>query len=148
MPELVVGVDDSPIARSALRWALRHAALTGMAVTVITVLDPLLATALWDDRPEHNTRDSYVASARQELEQAVADAVAATGATDVDVDTRVVVGHRVKELVEASEGAELLVVGSRGNGLFATPLLGSTSAGVARHAHCSVMIVRPADSEG
>ena len=53
---------------------------------------------------------------------------------------RIVVG------VEASEGSDLLVVGSRGMGGFKGLLLGSVSQHVAQHASCPVVIVRSTSS--
>jgi nucleotide-binding universal stress UspA family protein len=41
------------------------------------------------------------------------------------------------------EGAELIVVGSRGRGRIRRALMGSVSDSVARHAHYPVMVMRP-----
>jgi len=50
-------------------------------------------------------------------------------------------GHPVGALVDASSGADLIIVGSRG--LRAFEALGSVSERVAHQAHCSVLVVRP-----
>jgi len=57
------------------------------------------------------------------------------------------VGHTHEEspavvLIEASEGADLLVVGSRGLGGFKGLVLGSVSQQCSHHARCPITIVR------
>ena len=61
------------------------------------------------------------------------------------LETLVVASYPGLALVEASEGAELLVVGSRGYGGLADALLGSVSTYCIHHAHCPVTVIRPAD---
>jgi nucleotide-binding universal stress UspA family protein len=61
---------------------------------------------------------------------------------DLEVTTRVVQGHAAPLLVEASKGADLLVVGSRGHGEFVGMLIGSVSEYCATNAHCPVLIHR------
>ena len=60
------------------------------------------------------------------------------------VSERVVRGHPAPVLVEASKGAELLVVGSRGHGEFVGMVIGSVSEYCAAHAHCPVLVHRAA----
>jgi len=58
------------------------------------------------------------------------------------VTTRVVHGHPAQVLLDAADGAALLVVGSRGHGGFAGTLLGSVSQHCVYHARCPVLVAR------
>jgi len=58
------------------------------------------------------------------------------------VRPRVVEGQAGPVLVEAAEGADLLVVGNRGHGGLAEALLGSVGQYCVRHASCPVVIMR------
>ncbi len=59
---------------------------------------------------------------------------------DLPLESRVANGPPAAVLVEASKGADLLVVGSRGHGEFAGMLLGSVSEYCASRAYCPVLI--------
>ena len=60
----------------------------------------------------------------------------------VRIEQEVLEGHPAQLLVTAAEGADLVVVGSRGHGGFVGMLLGSVSQHVAAHAPCPVLVVR------
>ena len=60
----------------------------------------------------------------------------------VRLSTCVCEGVPALELIEASRGADMLVIGSRGAGGFRGLLLGSICLQCAHHAHCAVVIVR------
>jgi nucleotide-binding universal stress UspA family protein len=72
------------------------------------------------------------------------DAIIADVASDseVHVDATVAEGPAASVLVDAAEGADLLVVGSRGHGGFVGLLLGSVSQQCVTHAPCPVLVVR------
>ena len=64
---------------------------------------------------------------------------------DVVIVCEAVEGHPAQALVQAAEGASLLVVGTRGHGGFVGALLGSVSQHVVAQASCPVVVV-PDDS--
>ncbi|MEU9244401.1 universal stress protein [Streptomyces sp. NPDC048385] len=130
---IVVGIDGSLSSGQALRWAVEEARLRGARLEVIYA---------WESRPgQVPSPDLQI----QQHGQAVLDtAVAQLSAEEnpPQIGTRPVNGHAAAVLIEASAGALLLVVGSRGHGGVAGALLGSVSQRVAAHAHCPVVIVR------
>ena len=130
---IVVGVDGSAASRDALRWAQWQAELTGAPLEVVTAWSyptsygfPVIADVDWEQ------------GARTVLDEAVDEALG----PQADVTRRVVEGHAARVLVEAADGADLLVVGSRGHGGFTGMLLGSVSEHVVTHASCPVVVVR------
>jgi nucleotide-binding universal stress UspA family protein len=131
---VVVGVDGSPSSETALGWAIEHARATGRPVDAVSVWE-FPATYGILPGPEHD----FHGQAAQVLDKSVRNTV---GADDVvRVRQRVLRGHPARALLDAAEGADLLVVGCRGHGGFAGMLLGSVSQHVAAHAACPVVVV-------
>jgi nucleotide-binding universal stress UspA family protein len=87
--------------------------------------------------------DDLQAQAKRELSE-LADSLPGT-----DIEIRVAIGSPSGLLLEASEHAHLLVIGSRGKGGFAGLLLGSVGTQVAAHAECPTVVMRgaPRDSQ-
>ena len=140
-PRIVAGIDGSESSASALRWAIRQAALTGAAVdAVIAWHYPDLASSGIAVGAVEPTYGFF----RENAEKIAADAISSTvdPASDVPVSARVAQGHAAQVLLDASAGASLLVVGSRGHGGFAEALLGSVSQHCVQHALCPVVVVR------
>jgi nucleotide-binding universal stress UspA family protein len=80
--------------------------------------------------------------AEQELTEAISEAAGPDA--DVVINPVVVQGWPAEVLLDAAEGADLLVVGSRGRGGFTSTLLGSVSQNCAHHATCPLLIIRAA----
>jgi nucleotide-binding universal stress UspA family protein len=134
--DLVVGVDGSPSARSALRWAAAQAKATGGRIHAIMAWE---YPALYGWEPTHPHQD-FAATAGRVLSQSVHDALGSD--LEVPVEESVIPGHPAQVLIDASQHAALLVVGSRGHGTFAGTLLGSVSQHCVQHAACPVVVIR------
>ncbi len=139
MRKIVVGIDGSPSSREALRLAVHEAALRG---------DTVRAVAAW-----HVPTVAYgngfapvvdVSLFEQNAQKVLETELAALG----EATEGVTIEHVAREglpahvLLEESEGADLLVVGSRGLGGFKGLLLGSVGQQCVHHATCPVLIAR------
>lgn len=141
MSGIVVGYDGSGSGQAALHFAYGSAAARGLRLTVVTVVE---------ERPIPGSGVLVPASgsdaeqARQAA-QAALDALAADGSK---VESSIVTGsgQPASVLLSHADGADQLVVGSRGLGGFSRLLLGSVSSQVVHHAHCPVTVV-PAPRE-
>jgi nucleotide-binding universal stress UspA family protein len=136
---IVAGIDGSPASIEALAWAARQADLTDSALEVIMTWDwPTTYGAAFafpsDYDPSENVK-TVVEEAKAALQQSY---------PTVAISVVVAEGHPAPFLVEASKGADLLVVGSRGHGEFVGMLIGSVSEFCSTHAHCPVLLHRPA----
>ncbi|WP_394769659.1 universal stress protein [Lacisediminihabitans sp.] len=137
---IVVGVDGSDSSIDALRRGARMAEALGVRLEGITVWQyPLefggYVTSEWS--PESDAR-SVLDEAAQEVFQG----------TPPDWFVPVVCeGSTAQVLIDASKGAEMLIVGSRGHGGFVGLLLGSVSSRCAEYSHCPVLVVHNGDRE-
>jgi nucleotide-binding universal stress UspA family protein len=138
---VVVGSDGSALSGAAIGEAFAEADARGLDLTVVQ--------AWYLDMSTGGLAALSTESVRREVAEAERAAAAEAVAgwrekyPDVTVHVHVLQGHPVQALVEHSEGAELVVVGSRGRGGFRGLLLGSVSQGVLHHARCPVMVVHP-----
>jgi len=138
---VVVGVDGSPLSAAALREAFREASLRRTGLTVVHAWTGLAGFDVpgGEVHWEQLARDSEDEELRMMAEQL---AGLREEFPDVAVQQRLIQGRPAHEIADASRGAELVVVGSRGRGGFVSLLLGSVSHGVLHRAHCPVMVVR------
>ncbi|GAA1002442.1 universal stress protein [Acrocarpospora pleiomorpha] len=138
--EVVVGLDGSPACRPALAYAFEQARLRDATVRALHA---------WQ-LPAHDFAPeiSYDMGEIRAVQHALASRQLEEWREqypDVKVIEDVHCAHPVQVLVDASGGADLLVVGSHGRGALGSAVLGSVSRGVLHHAHCPVAVVRPRD---
>lgn len=145
MPGVVVGVDGSANGRSALEWAVGEAARRAAALTVLTVHE--ISHSFLTGRPVVLAADeNELADAQTAATELTDTAISALGgATPASVVVRAVNGFAAGELIEATNDADLLVLGARGGaqagGLAAHSPIGSVSSKVLHHAKCPVVVV-------
>jgi nucleotide-binding universal stress UspA family protein len=141
MPGIVVGIDGSPNSERALDWAMRQAAAVRIPLTVITVHE--VPKSYWGGIPVIGPADESLLGelrqAAEEMTQKVAGRLGDAGPASITVHA--VNGFVVKELVDASQDADLVVVGTRDASSFTRLVMGSVSSEVVQHSACPVVIV-------
>ncbi|MFC3501968.1 universal stress protein [Micromonospora krabiensis] len=139
---VVAGVDGSPASLAAAEEAAREAQLRDRPLHLVHgFLHPLGYGV--PINPYDLGLPAPADTGQAMLEQAANDL--ADRWPGLRTEARQVAGGPGATLIEESRRAELVVVGSRGHGGFTGLLLGSVSGQVAAHAHCPVLVVRPAD---
>lgn len=132
---ILVGVDGSPASELATAIAFDQASRRRVG---------LIAMHAWADQGLYNFLNVDWQRQLEAGEEALAERLAGWQERypDVPVDRRLVNGEPGAQLVEASETAQLTVVGSHGRGGFAGMLLGSVSSAVAQAARMPVIVAR------
>jgi nucleotide-binding universal stress UspA family protein len=143
---IVVGLDDSPSARVALRHALREGVRRGTHVLALAVYH---SQAAWAPQvAKVFDEDRLVGEVGKAVQQVVDEVVAEERERGHDVP-RVRAGLRTGAPADVptriSREAQLLVVGDRGRGALASRLIGSVVLGVVLNAPCPVLVVHPTD---
>jgi nucleotide-binding universal stress UspA family protein len=150
---VVVGVDGSPGAQEALRYAADLAAATGAGLHIVSAYRQTSAE-VWaeaarleleaDGAPDFDTAARRAALILTEN----AGAVARRAHAGLRVDVTVREGAPARVLMDVATGAGALVVGSRGRGGFAGLLLGSVGHALIHAAPCPVTVVHGTKATG
>ena len=135
---VVVGFDGSEASLLTAKWAAAEAQLRGLGLTLINALIPPTSGGTFG--PGMAVGLDTLEDIRKAA-QATLDEVAGT-LEGPDIQSIVQIGSPTGVLLEASETAALIVVGSRGHGGFKELLLGSVSSQLVAHADCPVIVMR------
>jgi len=137
--KIVVGMTEAPAAQRALDWAIDRAAKRRDRLELVAIIGGAVGVV-----GEGEVIDEAMRLTQDLLERG-AEAGRARG---VQVDTRVGRGNPVEQLVEASQGAGMLVIGSDYRGPGSGPARGPHGIRLTAAAHCPVAVVPDLDLAG
>ena len=130
-PVILVGIDESPASRAAMRWAVEHACATRAQIQ---------AVAVWHLPPQLGDMPVLPCEQLQEEAQAwLREAIPPR--CDVPVHTQVVRGDPTAVLLEHAQRAHLIVLGNHGHGALHSAIFGSVVQRCASRARCPVVLV-------
>jgi nucleotide-binding universal stress UspA family protein len=139
---IMVGVDGSAPSRRALEWAVEETRLRGGEVHAVTTW-AFPAVTVGMEGLIHDP-DLFPQAARRLQDEALKR----VDSKGVPISGEVDQGSAAAVLLRAAEGADLLVVGSRGLGGFTGLLLGSVSTQLVHHSPAPVLVVRSRPDAG
>ncbi|MEO6988206.1 MAG: universal stress protein [Aquihabitans sp.] len=142
---LVVGVDGSPAADRALRWAAAEAAAWDVPLRVASVWSMPVAAFSYPGLPMVMDSDPLRDEARALAERAVEAVGRQSDISTVQAEALTLEGQAANQLLNAARNARALVLGRRGRGGFADLILGSVATACIHHATTAVVLV--GDSE-
>lgn len=137
---IVVGVDGSEASQKAVDYAAEIASFRGVPLIAVYAWMPPLTPGL-----EYLWSEDLVKAQQAASEEAIAIGTAglASRYPDLTIERHIVQAPPVAALVQAAEGAQMIVVGSRGRGGLSRLLLGSVSHGVLQALPVPTIVVKP-----
>jgi nucleotide-binding universal stress UspA family protein len=137
---VVVGYDASIRSAAAVDWASAYALHRGAPLTVLFAREYPGYPATMVGRAPAPPSGDLVAEATKVAEEGADKARSRAGGLEVSASP--VFDGAASALVEASQSAQLVVVGDRGRHTLPGLLLGSVARTVSTHAQCPVAVVR------
>lgn len=139
---VVVGTDGSEAANRAVDWAADLAVRSNRPLRIVHAFTYVQGFYGGDLPASPEVYQAMEDEGRQFLEEARRRVAAR--APELPVETDMPLQGSVPLLVEESERAGVVVVGTSGRGGFTGMLVGSTSVSLAAHAQCPIVVVRGA----
>jgi nucleotide-binding universal stress UspA family protein len=137
---IVVAVDGSEASATAVAWAANAATKRSAPLKLVTAYT--MPQFMYADGmvPPQELYDELEKEALEKIDAAREQVLAFN--PDLAVSHIVVEGTPIDMLLELSETADIIVMGSRGLGGLSGLVLGSVSSAVVSHASCPVVVVR------
>lgn len=144
-PWVVVGVDASVSAKQAIRWAGNYRRLVGGTLLAVTACPDAGIWALsMPEVMDAQQRKSVelVGQAKANVEKIVSEVL---GDDTENIVAHAVGGGVADALLDVSDGADLLVIGSTPRGALGRALVGPLRRGLLGRARCPIVLV-PTDA--
>jgi nucleotide-binding universal stress UspA family protein len=142
---IVVGTDGSETASEAVRQAAQLAAALGARVHLVCVYEPVPSSQAAGDGDVH-AEAGWLLRPREAVDATLENAAAVFAAAGVEVERYAQRGDPADAILDVAEerGADLIIVGNRGQTGAKRFLLGSVPNRISHHAPCAVLIIRTA----
>ncbi|MTD59609.1 universal stress protein [Amycolatopsis pithecellobii] len=140
---IVVGVDGSPVSDAAVEFAFEEAGFRNVPLVAVHTWLDVSVEETWAALPSDVDWDAVAEDESRVLAERLAGL--SEKYPEVEVRRRVMRDRPVRGLLSEADGAQLIVIGSRGRGGFAGMGLGSTSQTLLHHSPCPVIVVRTPD---
>jgi nucleotide-binding universal stress UspA family protein len=143
--KILLAIDDSPYSKEATRTLVAQLRSQDTEVRVLSVVEPVSVYISADAFPHFTPQVQEIEEDRRKQATDLVNQVAKdVGNAGFKTSGVVDFGDAKTKIIENASkwGADLIVMGSHGWKGINRFLLGSVSEAVARHAHCSVEIVR------
>ncbi len=144
---VVVGVDGSPDADAAIRWAGAHARATGGTVILMAAWRSNFAAGSSEPQDAARAAESITATLAEQARASLDAAVQRCGLDElgVSVERLVVEGDPSEALLRAAdtENASLIAIGNRGDSATSRLLRGSVAHYTLHHATIPVAVIHP-----
>ena len=132
---VLAGFDGSVGAEHALAWAADHAEAVHRPLRVCIARGDLYRVSRWADEWTAGLAQEWADQARRLLE-----------VREADIEVEIADGNAAPVLIDRSTPESLVVVGSRGRGVFDAIPVGSVAQHVTRHAGGPVVVVRQTET--
>ncbi len=132
---VVVGVNGSKAAVNAAKWAIDEAIGREMPLRLVYVISSQAAESGSAPASEWELE-------RAEMVLSRAECAVQSERKPVEIETAILSGDPAQALINQSEDAALVCVGTARRGWASDGLLGPTAAGLVARAHCPVAIIR------
>jgi len=137
--KIVVGISAAPVSERVVAWATAHAKALAQSIELVTVVGGAVGAV---------GEDGVVQTAHEAAQTMLDAHAAAVHEAGVDAATRVERGNPVEVLVDASESAALLVIGSDSKGPASGSVRGAHGIRISAAAKCPVVVVPDFDVSG